>query len=100
MDVLLLDGLRDELLGDAGRLAVLDSPADHIATEHVEDDVQVVVGPLRRTEQFADIPTPDFVRLLGQQLRLGVGGVGELVAALAGFARGRSGLAAGGRRRR
>ena len=40
--------LVDELLGQRGALAMGDHPADDVAAEDVEDDVQVEVGPLRR----------------------------------------------------
>ena len=64
-------------------LAVLDGPADDVAAEHVEDHVQVEAGPLRRPLELGDVPRPELVRPLGEQLRPGVGGVGELVASLA-----------------
>ena len=65
-DALLCDGLLDELLGHVGRLAVLDHPADHVAAEDVQDDIQVKVGPLRRSEQLGDIPAPELVGPLGE----------------------------------
>ena len=37
-------------------LAVLDRPADDVPTEHVENHIQVVVGPLRRALQLAHVP--------------------------------------------
>jgi hypothetical protein len=48
-DPLLFGGLLDQRLRELAVLAVLDGPADHIPAEHVEDDVQVVVGPRRRS---------------------------------------------------
>ena len=29
-----------------------------VPTEDVDDDVQIVIGPLRRSQQFSDVPTP------------------------------------------
>jgi len=45
---MLLAGLGDQRLGHGGRLAVLDGPPDRVAAEHVEDRIEVEVGPLRR----------------------------------------------------
>lgn len=42
-NLLLLDGLSDELLRQRRRFPRLHRPADHVATEHVEEDIQVVV---------------------------------------------------------
>jgi hypothetical protein len=39
-----------------------DHPADDVAAEDVEDDVQVQVGLLRRAEQLRDVPAPHLVR--------------------------------------
>ena len=46
-DLLLLGRLLDQRLGELRVLAVLHGPADDVATEHVEDHVQVEPGPLR-----------------------------------------------------
>jgi hypothetical protein len=81
-DQLVLAGLGDQRLGDQAGLAVLDSPADGVAAEHVEDHVQVEVRPLRGAEQLGDVPRPELVRPLREQLRLGVARVDELVAPL------------------
>ena len=59
-----------------------DHPADDVAAEDVEDDVEVEVGPLHRAQQFRDVPRPDLVRGGRQQFRLLVDRVAELVAAL------------------
>ena len=73
-DLLLLGRLLDQRLGQLPVLPVLDRPADDVAAKHVEDHVQVVVGPLGRTLELADVPGPQLVRPLGEQLRLRVGG--------------------------
>jgi hypothetical protein len=72
LDALLLERLRDELLGDACRLTVLDRPAHDVAAEDVQKHVQVEVRPLRRSEQLGDVPAPEFVGSRGEQLGLGV----------------------------
>ena len=59
-----------------------DHPAHDVAAEHVQDHVQVVVGPFRRAEQLGDVPGPDLVRPAGRQLGLDRGGVGGLRAPL------------------
>src|SRR5438046_10339036 len=65
----------DELLGERGVLTLRHHPADHVAAEHVEHDVQVEVGPLRRAEQLGDVPAPQLVGAAGQQLRGGIDGM-------------------------
>jgi len=60
-------------------------PADDVAAEDVEDHVQVEVGPFRRPQQLGDVPGPDLIGRGGQQLRLVVGRVSQLVASLADF---------------
>ena len=71
------------MLGQFGALPIGDHPADDIAAEDVEDDVEIEVGPLGRTPQFGNIPAPELVGTGGQQFRLLVGRMDELIAALA-----------------
>src|SRR5689334_14957248 len=58
-------------------------PTNNIAAEDIEDDVQVKVGPLGRSAQLGDVPTPQLIRGGGQQFRLLISRMDELVAALA-----------------
>jgi hypothetical protein len=69
-------------------LAVGDHPADDVAAEDVEDDVQVEVRPLDRSEELCDVPRPDLIRRSREELGLRVLRVRELVAALADLAGG------------
>jgi hypothetical protein len=46
----------------------------------------MISGPFHRTAQLGDVPTPQLVGLSGQQLRLLIGRMGELIPALAAFA--------------
>ena len=64
---------------------VRDHPAGDVAAEDIEDDVQIEVGPLDRTPQLGDVPAPKLVGRGGQQLRLLVSRMNELIAALARF---------------
>jgi Regulator of chromosome condensation (RCC1) repeat len=82
-DLLLLGGLADQRLRELGRLALLNGPADGVAAEHVEDHVEVEDRPLRRALELRDVPRPQLVRALGEQLRSLIWRVDELVAALA-----------------
>src|SRR6266568_5473614 len=75
-------GLVDEPLGKRGALPVGHHPADHVAAEDVEHDVEIEVGPLRRAEQLGDVPAPQLVGAAGQQLRGGIDGMAELIAPL------------------
>src|ERR1039458_8841680 len=78
--LLLRGSLLDQRCRELPVLAVLDRPADDVPAEHVEDHVQVVVGPLRWALQLRHVPAPQLIRSLGQQLRLRVRRVGELSA--------------------
>jgi len=57
-DVVLGDGVGDQLLGELGGLARSDRPADDVAAEDVEDHVEVEAGPLGRPLQLRDVPRP------------------------------------------
>src|SRR5262249_27875360 len=76
----------DERLGQFGRLAFTDHPADHIAAEYIHNHIQIVVGPLARAFELGDIPAPQLLRLRSEQLRLGVGRVAQLIASFPHFA--------------
>ncbi len=71
LDALAAARLVDELAGEGRALLVRDHPADDVAAEDVEDDVQVEVGPLLRPEQLGDVPAPQLVRPRGEQLGRG-----------------------------
>ena len=75
IDVLLLNRIGDELLGQFRRFARSDHPADNVAAEDVEDDVEMEVTPLDWPLYFRDIPTPHFVGPDRQQFRFGIGRV-------------------------
>ena len=81
-DALLGAGRGDQLLGQDGGFAGGDHPADDVAAENVEDDVQVEVGPLGPPEELGDVPAPQLVRLRREQLGTRVVGMPELVAPL------------------
>ena len=85
-NVLLATALGDEALGERGTFSVSQHPANHVAGEDVEDDVEVVVGPLDGATKLRDIPRPNLVRRFGQQLRLGVVRMASLVPALSDLA--------------
>src|SRR5271154_7353708 len=83
LDALAAARLLDQLAGERSALLVRDHPADHVATEDVEDYVQVEVRPLLRPEQLGDVPTPQLVGACGEQLGTRMILVPELVAPLA-----------------
>src|SRR3954463_1304895 len=64
------------------RVGIGDAPADDPAAEDVENDVEIEVGPFRRSGQLRDIPRPDLIGAFGEQFGLGVDRVAQLVAAL------------------
>ena len=47
-------------------------PAHHVATEDVEQDVEVVPGPGRGAAELGDIPAPELVGRRGEELGRGV----------------------------
>lgn len=81
-DLLLGEGLGNQALGKGGLLLMSDHPADDVATEDVEDDVEREVGPFAGTEQFRDIPAPDLVGTGREEFGLGIGRMDELITAL------------------
>src|ERR1035437_2304474 len=84
-DVLFRATLLDQPLGQFGALPHRDHPAGDVAAEDIEDYVEVEVGPLGRPQQFGDVPTPELIGRGGQQFRLLVGRMGQLIAAFARF---------------
>ena len=74
------------LLGQFGAFARRHHPADDVAAEDVEDDVEIEVGPLGRAAQLGDVPTPKLIGRGGQQFRLLILRMDELIAALASCA--------------
>ena len=83
LDALLVGGLPDEALGEDGALVARDHPARDIAAEHVEDHVQVEVGPSDRTTQLGDVPGEQLPGSGGQELGSRIAGMASLVAPLA-----------------
>src|SRR5438093_2884064 len=83
LDILLFTSLLDELSCQLGPFSRSHHPADDVAAEDIEDDVQVKVGPLGQAAQLGDVPTPQLIRGGGQQFRLLISRMDELIAALA-----------------
>lgn len=81
--VVLVHGLLEEQLGQRCGLGARDHPADDVAAEQVEHELEVEVGPLHRGAQPRDVPAPDLVRGARDQLGALVGEGGELIAPLA-----------------
>jgi hypothetical protein len=88
LNVVLRASLGDQPLGERGVLARGEHPPDDVATEDVEDHIEIEVGPLRRAEQLGDVPAPDFVGARGQQLGHGIVGPPHLVAPFFDFVSG------------
>ena len=82
-DVLLFQGVGDELLGEFCGFSMSEQPTDDVAAVDVEDHVEMEAGPFGRTLQFGDIPGPHFVGPDRQELGLGVERMNSLTEALA-----------------
>jgi hypothetical protein len=54
-DVLTLAALRDQHFGQGGALLPCQQPTHHIATEDIQQHVEVVVGPLHRAQELGDV---------------------------------------------
>ena len=85
-DVLRTAGVLDQPLGQFGAFAVGDHPTDDVATKNIQDDVKMIDGPFHGAAQLGDVPAPQLVGSGGQQLRLLIRRVSELIAAFAAFA--------------
>src|ERR1700738_5303849 len=68
-----------------GAFSVGDTPTDDAAAENVDDDVEVEVGPFGGPHQLGDVPGPDLVGRLRQQLGLFVDRMPQLLAPLPDF---------------
>jgi hypothetical protein len=69
-DVLARTALGDQHLGQGGALLAGQQPADHIAAEHIEQHVEVIVRPLDRAQELGDVPAPDLIGSGGEQFGL------------------------------
>src|SRR5689334_10444633 len=82
-DVVFLTALAQQPPRQFSALAAGEHPADNVATEDVEHDVQVEVRPLLRSQQLRDVPRPNLVRGSRDQLRFLVIRMPQLIASLA-----------------
>ena len=82
-NVLTFTGLSDQFVRQTRQLSMRDHPANHIATENVEDHVEVKVGSLRWTVQLGDIPAPQLIGCSREQLRFLMTRMAQLVTAFA-----------------
>ena len=80
---------RDQALGQTRRFAMREEPAHYVPAEHVEQDVEIVRGPLGGAPQLGDVPTPQLMRGGGEEFRRRVRPMPELIPPFAHFARGR-----------
>src|ERR1700675_3931185 len=83
LNLLFLAALLDQPLGQLGAFAISDHPTRNVTAKNIEDDVQVEVRPFRGAEKLGYIPTPKLIGSRGQQFRLLVGRMRQLIAALA-----------------
>ena len=85
-DFLLPAGFGNQALGQGSTFSMGDHPAHDVAAEDVQDHVQVEVGPLDRAANLRDVPTPNLIGRLGQQLGFLVFRMAQLVPAFLDFA--------------
>ncbi len=73
--------MRNELFGELRTFLGGDHPTNDIATENIENNVEVEIGPFGRTLKFSDVPRPKLIGAGGYQLRFLVVGSDTLIAA-------------------
>src|SRR5271168_186234 len=85
LDILFRATLLDQPLGQLRAFAHRYHPAGDVAAEHIEDHVKIKVGPLGGPQQLGDVPAPELIGSRGQEFRLLVRRMNELVTAFSGF---------------
>src|ERR1700719_1897393 len=60
-------------------------PAGDVAAKNIQDHVEIEIGPLHRSEQLGNVPTPELLGSRGQQFWFLVGRMRQLIATLAGL---------------
>ncbi len=84
-DALLATALDDETTSELGTFSVSQHPTRDVAGEDVQDHEEVVVGPLDGATKLGDVPGPNLVGGFGQQLRLAVVRMAQLVPTFSDF---------------
>src|SRR2546422_496181 len=67
-NTLFYTALHNQKLSQDCQLPLGDHPADDIATEDVQNDVEVKIRPCPRSFELGDVPGPDLVRSCRQEL--------------------------------
>jgi len=83
MDAFLDERLANQSFGEMLGFPLRQHPPHDVPAVDLEDDVGVVVGPLGQPQQHRDVRRPGRVGGRGHPLRLGIGGMTELVTTLA-----------------
>src|SRR6516165_8920500 len=84
-DVLFFATFLDQPLGQLRAFAIGNHPAGNVAAEHVEDYVEIKVGPLDGAEQLANVPAPELIGSSSHQFGLLVRRMKQLIAAFVRF---------------
>lgn len=61
-------------------------PADDIATEDIENHIELKVRPFLVAAELCDVPRPELIGRGGQQFWLGIGGMLALLTPVLGLA--------------
>ncbi len=80
------DSFLDERLEQGRALGVVDTPAHDASGEDVDDHVEVEIGPFGWPHHLRDVPRPDRVGPFGDQFRLLVDRMTQLITPFAHFA--------------
>jgi hypothetical protein len=85
LDALVSGGFLDEELGEFSGFSGVEEPADDVAAEDVDDDVELEVEPFWGAFESGDVPAPDLVGGGGEEFGFGALGVVSEVASFADF---------------
>ena len=85
VDVLLAVSLSRELFGQVAGLTFGAHPANHVATEDIQNIIEIEVLPGDRPFEHRDVPGPELIRLGRQELRPAVDRIVALVPTLKHF---------------
>ena len=85
LHVLLFAGFADQSRGELGALAVGEKPTDRIPAEDVKNHIQVLPGSFAWSREQRDIPGPDLAWRGGDEFRLVVLGMLQLISTFPDF---------------
>src|ERR1700710_488821 len=84
--VMFLDRIVEQRPEQSGAFSIRHAPSHDASAKNVEDHIEIEVAPLRRPDQFGDVPRPNFIGTLRQKLRFLITRMAQLPATFADLA--------------